>query len=180
MKNARHPGGLYLLFTTEMAERFSYYGMRTILVLYLVSAFFGEAEASQWYGSYTGLVYLTPLLGGYLADKLLGNRRSIIIGGIIMAVGQFLMFASASTVHQSIFTEGGAVSNVLAGKLASLLPVPGKAPHSLFGFEIATLSDFFMVFAVLAVVTGVLLLLLCCILDRMAVAGEGSTDNVNV
>lgn len=107
MSQTRHPGGLYLLFTTEMAERFSYYGMRTILVLYLVSAFFGQKEASQWYGSYTGLVYLTPLLGGYLADKLLGLRRSIVLGGVIMAIGQFLMFASACTVRQSIFSAGG-------------------------------------------------------------------------
>ena len=64
-----HPKGLYLLFVTEMAERFSYYGMRALFVLYLVAAFFNSADASQIYGSYTGLVYLTPLLGGYIASQ---------------------------------------------------------------------------------------------------------------
>ena len=108
-----HPKGLYLLFVTEMAERFSYYGMRALFVLYLVAAFFNSADASQIYGSYTGLVYLTPLLGGYIADRYWGNRRSIIVGGIVMAIGQFLMFASACFVQQSIFTdptEGGTIS----------------------------------------------------------------------
>ena len=80
-----HPKGLYLLFVTEMAERFSYYGMRALFVLYLVAAFFTNDEASQIYGSYTGLVYLTPLLGGYIADRYWGNRRSIIFGGISTA-----------------------------------------------------------------------------------------------
>ncbi len=105
----QHPKGLYLLFVTEMAERFSYYGMRALFVLYLVAAFFTNDEASQIYGSYTGLVYLTPLLGGYIADRYWGNRRSIITGGLIMAVGQFLMFASACLVRQSIFAEDGAI-----------------------------------------------------------------------
>lgn len=104
-----HPKGLYLLFVTEMAERFSYYGMRALFVLYLVAAFFDSSMASQIYGSYTGLVYLTPLLGGYIADRYWGNRRSIIAGGITMAVGQFLLFASACLVNQSIFSEGGAI-----------------------------------------------------------------------
>ena len=104
MKNS-HPKGLYLLFATEMAERFSYYGMRALFVLYLVAAFFSKDMASQIYGSYTGLVYLTPLLGGYIADKYWGNRRSIIAGGLLMAIGQFLMFASACLVKQSIFSK---------------------------------------------------------------------------
>ncbi len=110
MKQHGHPQGLYLLFVTEMAERFSYYGMRAIFILYLVAAFFGSAEASQVYGSYTGLVYLTPLLGGYISDRYWGNRRSIIVGGLVMAIGQFLMFASACFVNQSIFSEDGAIS----------------------------------------------------------------------
>ena len=99
MAQKGHPKGLYLLFVTEMAERFSYYGMRALFVLYLVAAFFNSADASQIYGSYTGLVYLTPLLGGYIADRYWGNRRSIIVGGIVMAIGQFLMFASACVVQ---------------------------------------------------------------------------------
>ena len=80
-----------------MWERFSYYGMRAIFILFMTKILLmKDADASQIYGSYTGLVYLTPLLGGYLCDKFLGNRRSIIIGGLLMAIGQFCMFFSAS------------------------------------------------------------------------------------
>ncbi len=92
-----HPKGLYFLFFTEMWERFSYYGMRAIFILFMTKVLLlKDADASEIYGSYTGLVYLTPLLGGYLCDKFLGNRRSIIIGGLLMAIGQFCMFLSAS------------------------------------------------------------------------------------
>lgn len=92
-----HPKGLYFLFFTEMWERFSYYGMRAIFILFMTKILLmKDADASQIYGSYTGLVYLTPLLGGYLCDKFLGNRRSIVIGGFLMAIGQFFMFLSAS------------------------------------------------------------------------------------
>lgn len=91
-----HPKGLYLLFATEMWERFSYYGMRALFMLFMIKALlFDKNFASQIYGSYTGLVYLTPLLGGYIADRYWGNRRSIFWGGMVMAIGQFLMFTSA-------------------------------------------------------------------------------------
>jgi len=92
-----HPPGLYVLFVTEMWERFSYYGMRAIFVLFLVKALmYDKALASDIYGSYTGLVYLTPLIGGYMADRYWGNRKSIIIGGVMMAIGQFFMFLAGS------------------------------------------------------------------------------------
>ncbi len=124
MAQKGHPKGLYLLFVTEMAERFSYYGMRALFVLYLVAAFFNSADASHIYGSYTGLVYLTPLLGGYIADRYWGNRRSIIFGAIVMAIGQFLMFASACVVQQSIFSDpatGGVVSESVNNGLSLTL-----------------------------------------------------------
>ncbi len=89
----KHPKGLYVLFATEMWERFNYYGMRAILVLFLTKALlFDKVFASQVYGSYTGLVYLTPLLGGYIADRYWGNNRSIIAGGLVMAIGEFVLF----------------------------------------------------------------------------------------
>jgi len=92
-----HPKGLYVLFYTEMWERFSYYGMRAILVLYMTKALmFDVARASNIYGNFTGLAYLMPLAGGYIADRWWGNRRSILAGGAIMALGQFIMFLSAS------------------------------------------------------------------------------------
>lgn len=91
----KHPKGIYMLFATEMWERFSYYGMRALFVLFMGQALlFDKSYSSQIYGSYTGLVYLTPLLGGYIADRYWGNRRSIIVGGLLMALGQFLMFLS--------------------------------------------------------------------------------------
>jgi POT family proton-dependent oligopeptide transporter len=88
-----HPKGLYVLFLTEMWERFNYYGMRAILVLFLTKALlFDKVFASQVYGSYTGLIYLTPLIGGYIADRYWGNNRSIIAGGLVMALGEFVLF----------------------------------------------------------------------------------------
>jgi len=96
-----HPKGLYLIFFTGMSERFSYYGMRALFVLYMTKAlFFDKALSSQIYGSYTGLVYLTPLIGGYIADKYWGNQRSIVIGGLLMAIGQLLLFFSGMYYQQ--------------------------------------------------------------------------------
>jgi POT family proton-dependent oligopeptide transporter len=101
-----HPKGLYILFMTEMWERFSYYGMRAIFILFMTKALlFDKALASNIYGSFTGLVYLTPLLGGYISDKYWGNRRSIFAGGVMMAIGQFVMFASGSLVSSTPTAE---------------------------------------------------------------------------
>ncbi len=92
-----HPKGLYILFATEMWERFNYYGMRAVLVLFMTKALmFDKAFASNLYGSYTGLVYLTPLIGGFIADRFWGNRRSIIAGGLLMALGEFILFFCGS------------------------------------------------------------------------------------
>ncbi len=97
-----HPKGLFLLFATEMWERVSYYGMRALLVLSLVAGVetanpgFGwtQAEALKLYGLFTGFVYFTPLIGGWLADNYLGQRKSVIIGGLVMAAGQFTLAAA--------------------------------------------------------------------------------------
>jgi POT family proton-dependent oligopeptide transporter len=92
-----HPKGLFLLFTVEMWERFSYYGMRAIFILFLTKALLIDAkEAGSIFGIYTSLVYATPLIGGFIADRYWGNRRSILVGGILMAIAQFLMYLSAS------------------------------------------------------------------------------------
>jgi POT family proton-dependent oligopeptide transporter len=88
----RHPPGLYALFTTEMWERFSYYGMRALLVLYLTKAIgVARSDALGIYAVYTGLVFLTPLIGGRLSDRYLGQRKAVFIGGILMALGQFAL-----------------------------------------------------------------------------------------
>ncbi|MFR9650423.1 MAG: peptide MFS transporter [Rikenellaceae bacterium] len=99
MNMSNHPKGLYLLFATEMWERFSYYGMRALFILYMTQALLFDKElASMIYGNYTGLVFLTPLLGGYIADRFWGNRRSIYVGALVMALGQFMLFLSASSL----------------------------------------------------------------------------------
>ena len=105
--NNKHPKGLYLIFATSTAERFSYYGMRAIFILFLTQALLFDTEtAASIYGSYTGLVYLTPLIGGYVADKYWGIRRSVFWGAMMMAVGQFLMFFSASTLNAPQLSHG--------------------------------------------------------------------------
>ena len=98
-----HPKGLYLLFFTEMWERFSYYGMRAILILYLTKKFIegglgmDEKYAMLLYGYFTGFVYFTPLIGGWLADRYLGKRLAVMIGGVTMMLGQFTLFGLNST-----------------------------------------------------------------------------------
>jgi len=112
-----HPKGLTFLFTTEMWERFSFYGMRSLLVLYMtkylllpehsgavlgltgtrraLEALFGPLDvqplSSQIWGFYTALVYFTPLFGGLLADRVLGRRRTVVLGAVLMAIGHFMM-----------------------------------------------------------------------------------------
>ncbi|QNR23275.1 peptide MFS transporter [Croceimicrobium hydrocarbonivorans] len=93
-----HPRGLYILFFSEMWERFCYYGMRTLLTLYLVKALFkGDADAALIYGAYTGLVYAAPVLGGRMADQFLGYRFAIILGAILMSIGEFLILGGTES-----------------------------------------------------------------------------------
>lgn len=97
IKQTGHPKGLWVLFGTEMWERFNFYGMRALLSLFLAEALLmGETEASIIYGGFLGLCYLTPMLGGYISDKYLGNRNCIILGGTVMGIGQLLLFFSGT------------------------------------------------------------------------------------
>ncbi len=102
-----HPAGLFVLFFTEMWERFSYYGMRALLVLFLTSSLFDEGwawpreHALSLYGTYTSLVYLTPILGGYIADKIIGYRKAVVIGAFIMVLGHAAM---ALDTHFALYT----------------------------------------------------------------------------
>jgi POT family proton-dependent oligopeptide transporter len=101
----RQPKGLPLLFLAEMWERFSYYGMRALLILYLIDTTTGgfgwsQQSASRLYGWYTGLVYLTPIIGGWLADRYLGTAKSLVIGGIVISLGHFTM---ATDTHLTFF-----------------------------------------------------------------------------
>lgn len=104
-----HPKGLWVLFGTEMWERFNFYGMRAILTLFMVNALMmKEADASLIYGGFLGLCYLTPMLGGFIADRFFGNRNCIILGGLMMAIGQMCLFFSAS-----VFSTNMSFANTL-------------------------------------------------------------------
>lgn len=98
-----HPKGLWVLFGTEMWERFNFYGMRALLSLFLAEALLmGETEASIIYGGFLGLCYLTPMLGGYVSDKYLGNRNCILLGGTTMGIGQLLLFLSGTLYSENL------------------------------------------------------------------------------
>ncbi|WP_316635206.1 peptide MFS transporter [uncultured Flavobacterium sp.] len=98
-----HPKGLWVLFGTEMWERFNFYGMRALLTLFLVnSLLMKEEEASLIYGGFLGLCYLTPMLGGFVADRFLGNRNCILLGGLLMAAGQMLLFTSGTVFEANL------------------------------------------------------------------------------
>ncbi len=89
---AGHPKGLYMLFFAEMWERFSYYGMRALLIFYLTKWWlFSDGKSNLIYGAYTSLVYITPVLGGYLADRYLGQRKAVLFGGVLLAFGHLFM-----------------------------------------------------------------------------------------
>ena len=94
-----HPTGLFVLFFAEMWERFSYYGMRALLVFYMTKGFlgYGDKQAYATYGAYTALVYMTPYFGGMLADRVLGQRRAVILGGLLMAAGHLMMTVETSS-----------------------------------------------------------------------------------
>ncbi len=148
-----HPAGLFVLFFTEMWERFSYYGMRSLLVLYMVDHLFLHPEAgqrvfgfgfvkggleaifgplapqplsSQIYGIYTAFVYLTPFFGGMLADRVIGQRRAVILGGVLMAIGHFLMAVESLFFPALLFLilGNGAFKPNISTQVGSLYP-PG-------------------------------------------------------
>jgi len=122
-----HPAGLYVLFFTEMWERFSYYGMRALLVYYMTKhLLFTQEKSSQIYGLYTGFVYFTPFFGGLLADRILGQRRAVIVGGVLMAIGHFLMAFESLFFPALIFLifGNGAFKPNISTQVGSLYP-PG-------------------------------------------------------
>ena len=150
-----HPAGLFVLFITEMWERFSFYGMRALLVLYMTQYLIGAVEsgayvfgfgairslleaisgplvaqqlASQIYGYYTGFVYLTPLAGGLLADRILGQRKTVVVGGVLMAIGHFLMAIESMFMLALFFLilGNGCFKPNISSQVGNLYP-PGDA-----------------------------------------------------
>lgn len=102
-----HPRGLYILFMTEMWERFSYYGMRALLIFYLTKHFlFGDSKAYLIYGAYTAMVYVTPVIGGLLADRYLGARKAVTMGAVLLVLGHFGMAFEGSMATEIIGADG--------------------------------------------------------------------------
>ena len=147
---AGHPRGLFVLFYAEMWERFSYYGMRALLILYLTKWWlFSDGKANLIYGAYTSLVYITPVLGGWLADRYLGQRKAVLFGGILLAFGHLLMavegngsgFANDPTVNvfwlalSFIIVGSGFLKaniSVIVGQLYRLTDVRRDGAYTIF------------------------------------------------
>lgn len=127
----KHPRGLYVLFFAEMWERFSYYGMRGILIFYLTQHFlFDDATATSQYGAYTSLVWLLPLIGGVLADRYLGTRKAISYGALLLVAGQLLMAVEGPPATQSLVYGGQRYEFQITGRAnarQSQLIVDGQA-----------------------------------------------------
>lgn len=114
---AGHPRGLLVLFFAEMWERFSYYGMRALLIFYLTQHFlFNDHDAQAIYGAYTSLVYLTPLIGGILADRFLGTRKAVAFGALLLVAGHFLMAYEGAPATQALKVNGATYSFVSEGR----------------------------------------------------------------
>ncbi|MGH7010753.1 MAG: MFS transporter, partial [Caulobacteraceae bacterium] len=112
-----HPRGLFILFFTEMWERFSYYGMRGLLVFYLTQQFlFTDSEAAATYGSYATLVYLLPLIGGVVADRWLGARKAIAFGALLLVAGHFTMAIEGPPARQALHVGASSYAFQTSGR----------------------------------------------------------------
>ncbi|MFO0940929.1 MAG: peptide MFS transporter [Pirellulales bacterium] len=130
-----HPKALWMLFSAEFWERFCYYGMRAILAIYVAEAFFSDlsegdakAQASLTYGGYTSLVYATGILGGFVADRILGYRRSIMVGGTLMAIGMFLLMVKSLPIFLlglSVIVVGNGLFKPNISSMVGKLYAPG-------------------------------------------------------
>ncbi len=142
---AGHPRGLYMLFFAEMWERFSYYGMRAILIFYLTQHWlFSDGKANLIYGGYTALVYITPVLGGYLADRYLGQRKAVLFGGVLLAFGHlFMAFEGMEGVTDAAVKQADPAINVFWLALALIIVGSGflKANISVMVGQLYKLTD---------------------------------------
>ncbi len=133
-----HPTGLFVLFFAEMWERFSYYGMRALLILYLTKHWmFNDAKSNLIYASYASLVYITPVLGGYLADRYLGQRKAVLFGAILLTCGHFLMAVEGDG------GQGGMALKIFWAALAFIIVGSGflKANISVIVGQLYPLTD---------------------------------------
>src|SRR3546814_155801 len=142
---AGHPKGLYMLFFAEMWERFSYYGMRALLILYLTQHWlFSDSKSNLIYGAYTALVYITPVLGGYLADRYLGQRKAVLFGGILLSLGHlFMAFEGDHGLTEAATKQADPAINIFWLALALIIVGSGflKANISVMVGQLYRLTD---------------------------------------
>jgi POT family proton-dependent oligopeptide transporter len=120
MQLKNHPKGLFVLFFAEMWERFSYYGMRGLLILYLTQKFiFTQGQAADNYGAYVAMAYLTPLIGGIMADRFLGTRKAIQFGAVLMVIGQLALAIEGPDAKQVVTYQGHSYTVDVTGRMAS-------------------------------------------------------------
>ncbi len=140
-----HPRGLFVLFYAEMWERFSYYGMRALLILYLTKFWlFNDGKANLIYGAYTSLVYITPVLGGYLADRWLGQRKAVLFGGVVLALGHlFMAYEGMQGITDPVAKQADFAINVFWLALALIIVGSGflKANISVIVGQLYRLTD---------------------------------------
>ena len=140
-----HPRGLFVLFYAEMWERFSYYGMRALLILYLTKFWlFADGKANLIYGAYTSMVYITPVLGGYLADRWLGQRKAVLFGGVLLALGHtFMAFEGLHGAADPLVKQADPAINVFWLALALIIVGSGflKANISVIVGKLYPMTD---------------------------------------
>lgn len=140
-----HPKGLFVLFYAEMWERFSYYGMRALLILYLTKFWlYGDGKANLIYGAYTSLVYITPVLGGYIADRYLGQRKAVFYGGVLLALGHgFMAFEGLHGITDAATKQADPTINVFWLALSLIIVGSGflKANISVIVGQLYRLTD---------------------------------------
>src|SRR5476649_633610 len=132
----QHPKGLSVLFFAEMWERFSYYGMRALLIFYLTEHFlFDDTFANGQYAAYTTLVYLLPLVGGYVADRWLGSRKAIAFGALLLVAGHFTMAIEGPAATETLTYQGHTYDYRIAGRMdgRSVCLVVGQGCYAISG-----------------------------------------------
>ena len=133
MQLRNQPRGLFILFFAEMWERFSYYGMRGILIFYLTQhLLFDDKTAGAQYGSYTSLVYLLPLVGGLLADRWLGTRKAVAFGALLLVAGHMTMAVEGSPAKQTLIYAGQSYDVAIQGRMENrqVHVIVGGKPHA--------------------------------------------------
>ncbi|MBT8137340.1 MAG: oligopeptide:H+ symporter [Gammaproteobacteria bacterium] len=150
-----HPKGLYVCFATELWERFSFYGMKYLLLLYLTKYhLFSDADGLNVLGSYAGLVYALPVIGGLLADRYLGFRKAVVLGGIMLSLGHVLMAVEG---HQAVnYVAGTVLSADLALADGSILAAGTVLAEDIVKRDLAALNVFYMALALIVIGVGFL------------------------